>query len=461
VAIQQTYCNYGAGNDYKGATFVNGTWVNATLTLTAAAAPFAACKVGHWLYITDNGSGQVTPGYYCITGIAGIPNSVVLHADIRSGVPDPVDVVCTQASGAIALPWRTIQGALDLIVSDEVDGDQVNVKNSSAQVLVASLTLATLGVPIAAAPLIIRGYTAAANDRGVAEIDCNGVTMWTVTTYDYIVLADLEIHSPGDTDCIRMDTNCILYHCEVHKGASAPVNRALIYVNTGSIVADCYLHDPGSGTSGGITLAGSGSIGVGNYINLGAVTTGPGIYNSVTNAILVNNIIVCGVTSQRGIQGTGYSVVIGNTIYNSTAGTNQGILLPSSISSICLNNIIEGWSGVGGEGISGTNAGVLGYNAFYNNTTQYTLSDQVFVDLRAATDIALAVSPFVDKANGNFSLTAAAQVALRGLGFPAAFYGAHANTDGHVTIGAIQYGESERLVGMLHVGSAVGRTALR
>ena len=33
--------------------------------------------------------------------------------------------------------------------------------------------------------------------------------------------------------------------------------------------------------------------------------------------------------------------------------------------------------------------------------------------------------------------------ALRGLGFPGAYLGAHANTDGHVTIGPIQYGEAE------------------
>jgi hypothetical protein len=32
---------------------------------------------------------------------------------------------------------------------------------------------------------------------------------------------------------------------------------------------------------------------------------------------------------------------------------------------------------------------------------------------------------------------------LRGVGWPAAYLGAHASTDGHITIGAVQYGEAE------------------
>jgi hypothetical protein len=89
---------------------------------------------------------------------------------------------------------------------------------------------------------------------------------------------------------------------------------------------------------------------------------------------------------------------------------------------------------------------MVGFNAFYNNTNPYTLGDQIYVDLRA-NDVTLLADPFVDAANGDFSLTAAAKTALRGVGWPAAYLGAHANTDGHITIGAVQYGEAEAATG--------------
>jgi hypothetical protein len=54
--------------------------------------------------------------------------------------------------------------------------------------------------------------------------------------------------------------------------------------------------------------------------------------------------------------------------------------------------------------------------------------------------VALAADPFTDAAAGDFSLTEAAQAALRSLGWPATYLGAHANTDPHITIGALQYG---------------------
>src|SRR5574343_1022213 len=107
MAIGHSYVDFAAGNDYAGASFTDGAWDNATLTLTKAGA-FGASKVGHWLYVDDNGSGEVTTGYYRITSIAGAPDDVVLHADIRSGANDPTDVVCTQATGAIGAPFRSI-----------------------------------------------------------------------------------------------------------------------------------------------------------------------------------------------------------------------------------------------------------------------------------------------------------------------------------------------------------------
>lgn len=444
MAITNDYCDYGAGNDYIGASFTDGSFANATLTLTKAGA-FTATKVNHWLYLTDNGSGEVTTGYYRVTSVAGAPDAVVLHADIRSGANDPTDVKCTQHDGTTSKPWRSLQGAFDLLTRNTTDGNKVNLKAGTAQVNAAALDLATLiagGALSDSAPLIIRGYTSSANDGGMAEIDCGGATMFAATTYDYVMLADLDIHNGGNNNLVRLDTYACLFRCKLHKGASSPADKSLFYANASSKVIGCNCYDPGTGGAYGINLAQAG-FAIGNYVNMGTAATGTGITGGTGTFIVAFNLIELGATGQAGISGGSFtSVLLLNAIHNSTAGTGIGITTGSGMSSVILDNILVGFSGAGGDGISGTNLGLVGYNAFYNCTNNNTITDQLFFDLTAG-DVALAADPFTDAANGDFSLTAAGKTALRGLGWPGAYLGAHANTDGHVTIGAIQYGEAE------------------
>lgn len=440
---QQIYVDWSAGNDYTGASFNDGAFANATLTLTKAGA-FANASVDHWLYLTDNGSGEVTAGYYRITSVAGAPNAVVLNADIRSGANDPTDVVCTQASGAIGLPFRSIQGALDLITSDDADGDQINVKSSAAQELANSLNLDELGTPTNVAPLIIRGYDATANDGGVAEIDCKDMTMFAATNYPYVFLVDLEVHSGGDNNLIELSTYCFVFRCEVHKGGSSPNAKSLVKVGNGSQVNGCYVHDIGTGVGYGI-YAGSGAV-VNNLVECGAsLGAGYGIY---TSGIAVQNIVVCENTTQNGIYIANAfgSICQGNSLYNSSAGTGIGIYSNTSRGDSIMNNIIVGWSGVGGSGIQENNMILTGYNAFYNCTNDYSVSDQTWID-ETAKDVALVANPYTNAGALDFSLTAAAKTALRSLGWPEQYLGAHASTDGHITIGAIQYGAAEAAAG--------------
>lgn len=449
MAITQSYVDYAAGNDYIGASFTDGSFANATLTLTKAGA-FAAASVGHWLYLDDNGSGEVTTGYYRITDVTGAPNAVVLHADIRSGANDPTDVKCTQHDGTTTKPYRSIQGACDLLTRNITDGNQINLKAGTAQVNAAAIDLDEViagGAMTRFAPLCIRGYTATADDGGIGEIDCGGATMFAATSYDYVMLADLEIHTFGDTDGVVLDTYDIVYHCEIHKGASTPSTKALLKVSANAVVMGCNIHDPGAS---GYCLYTTGvqALTAGNYIRTGSDAGASGIYNAAVS-VIERNVVLCGATGAYGIRSIGGMGVHikENAVYNTTAGTTNGILLGSGSSDreggVVINNIVVGWSGAGGIGIYGQyNAWIIGYNAFYNNTTNLTISDQKWIDL-TANDITLAADPFVDAANGDFSLTVAAKTALRGLGWPAAFLGAHANTDGHITIGAIQYGEAE------------------
>lgn len=441
MAISQTYCDWATGNDYSGASFVNGAFVSGTLTLTKAGA-FAASKLNHWLYLSDNGSGEVTPGYYRVTNIAGVPNSVVLNADIRSGVNDPTDVVCVQATGAIGVPWRSAQGAFDLIVRNAVDGDQVNVKSGSAQVNAAALTLATYGAPGVTAPLILRGYTAAANDGGFGEINCNGATMWASTGYDSIVMVDLEMHSFGNNPGISLDDNIHLIHCEIHQSGTNAGTQVMVSIDYG-VVANCYFHDGGGWNNNVAASLTSGAF-LNNYVGMGTQIR-EGSRLGIGYISVIGNVFTAASTTAAPIiqYGTGYHTVLGNVLYNSTAGTSAGILFGDAVNEygvLAMNNIIAGWSGVGGRGIaSSDNVYITGYNAFYNCTTNYSIADQTFVNL-SASDVALLADPFTNAAGGDFSLTAAVQALLRSEGWPESYLGA--STDPHLTIGVVQYGDA-------------------
>lgn len=344
----------------------------------------------------------------------------------------------TTGDGSIGTPWKTIQKALDTITRNATDGDQINVKAGTAQVLAASLTLATYGTPDDASVLTLRGYTSAANDGGIGEIDCGGFKMWTVNTYNYITMIDLEMHSFGDNHGVSLNVYITLFNCEVHRGASSPVNKFLVRMEgAANRILNCHIHSPGSGILGCVGLY-SPSAAIGNYINVGANSV-YGIYASDSH--ISDNAILCNNTGAIGIEAGGYNVVRNNSVRNLAAGTASGIYVNSAYAThISANNIVVGWSGTGGEGIliSG-NPGLIGYNAFYNNTANYTVGDQIRIDERA-NDVALAADPFTDAANGDFSLTTAAQAALRSAGWPASYLGAHANTDPHITIGALQYG---------------------
>ena len=147
---------------------------------------------------------------------------------------------------------------------------------------------------------------------------------------------------------------------------------------------------------------------------------------------------------------------MGNIVYNSAAGTNSGIKFDNMSNSTAFNNLVVGFSGTGGEGITVGNNVLVGHNAFYNCTANYTVADVTDIDL-TANDVSLGADPFNDAANGDFSLTAAAKAALRSAGWPAAYLGAHANTDPHVTIGALQYGPAAPGGGGPVVGSRIIR----
>ena len=347
---------------------------------------------------------------------------------------DPA-IAADSGAGTIGDPFGDSQYALNNITRDATNGDQINIKAGTSEVLSGSLSLATYGTPTEGAPLVLRGYTSTANDGGYGVIDCGGNSMWASTSYAHVSLIDLEMHTFGNNNGINISGSLTwtVARCKIHKGASSPSSKILCYVIGGTVIG-CHVHD--AGTNGtGIQAA----VVLDNFVKDCPV----GITNNTVSGVVAGNVVVDATTI--GIAAAADNITItNNAVCSQSVATGYGIGSGSSSHSrhIVTNNIIIGYSGAGGAGINFPgDVAVSGFNAFYGNTTDESYGDAVYLDL--GNDVSLGADPFTSAATSDFSLTTAGKAALRGVGYPAAYLGAHANTDGHVTIGPVQYGEAE------------------
>lgn len=415
-----------AGNDHGGNAFVDGSFANATLTLTKIGAFTAAtCQAGDKIYLDDNGSGQVAAGLYTIS-VRTDNDNVVLTADIRSGAPDPVDVRCDQHTGVVGLPWATVQHANDFTTQDAVNGDQMNVKTGTDDVLAAPLDFSTYGVPTAAAPWILRGYTNAANDGGIGGVSGGGaVGIVGGDALDYIYVIDMHCHNTGANDIFSIDNYNVFINCELDNTSLLALD-----LDNGCIVVDCYIHN-----CDGIVVSIGSIVQYNTFEYLTnqftrAIQTG-------ANATVQYNVIDMG--NGDGIYIGDYCTIQGNSLY-SVNGTGSGIALPAtSQGSIVLNNICEGFKGIGGIGIeivAGAKVAMYGFNAFYNNTANLTNGGDIFIDL-SANDQVLIASPFTNAAADDFTVN----TSVKALAYPTANYPSLA-VRSYLDIGALQREEA-------------------
>ena len=467
MAISQTYCDFATGNDYKGASFVDGAFTVADMTLTKAGA-FAASKVNHWLYLADNGSGNVTAGYYRIASVTS-NDAVVLAASPKSGATDPTDVVCTQHDGTTTLPWRSVQGALDLITRDATNGDQVNVKAGSTNIASAAIVLTTYGNASEVAPLVIRGYTATANDGGQGYIATNNGAFATIgTTTGNLFFIDLRIGSSAGQVAYSSGTPCTFINC-LFDGAGYG-----IHLGQGGFVYRCtFTHAQSRPNEASVAFQNGCVIGC-LFVepSLNAWNTQKAavrsIYGITNGAIIDGNIIILNDTSDIhgiAVEGGSHGLVRNNLVYNRAAGIGAGIYADENnglVVTNVYNNIVSGFSGVGGCGVKTGDAnfmlGLLGSNAFYNNTTQESLVEGEIY--RVSGDQTLLADPLTDAAGGDYTLTAAAQAALRAAGWPATYL--DSTLDPLLSVGALQYGPTPAASGggFPKIASLLGRTRM-
>lgn len=112
--------------------------------------------------------------------------------------------------------------------------------------------------------------------------------------------------------------------------------------------------------------------------------------------------------------------VIGNTIYCTQANTDQGINV-AGYGCVVINNIIEGWSGTGGDGIETAAYSFVGANAVYNCTNAYTLT-AAKLNYAITPNDTLGASPFTNAGSDDFSIKDA-QTGVTEDAYPSSFRG--------------------------------------
>jgi hypothetical protein len=296
---------------------------------------------------------------------------------------DPGATVDT-GSGTLGSPWAprssgkaAVQHALDTITRDTTNGDRINIKSGTNDVLNASLDFTNYGTPTSVAPIILQGYTSSQADRGVGVIDGNATySVYDSTTFDFLHLIDLEITNSGSNVLFRTDD----YNYWENVKFSSCTNAIGAYFGNLNAAINCFFEDltgdfgfnigaqnfAGWCYSDNIGLTDLGSLwgyGLFNILYLGSDTTFGQIY------LGSDDQVAC----------------IHNTVYNS-ASVAAGISASRDAwMHLFHGNVVEGFSGAGGEGIDvssmTTNDGShLEYNVVNNCTTAYVDADHWVVE---------------------------------------------------------------------------------
>lgn len=286
---------------------------------------------------------------------------------------DPA-IAGNSGTGTALDPYGDLQYAINTISAvttpaiDNTNGVRFNVKAGTAEVLAATLSLASYdGTPSESAPLIIQGYTTSVGDGGIGAID-GDETYGCFTGEHYVHLRDLNIYDGGAAKLVDLGNGCSVVECEVHN-----TTGNCIEVESAGNVTGCNVYE---GDAVGINLGNSNSEATNNYLKNGtnqftqAISCGSAskVERNIISVDGGTNGIVLSIDSARAVH---------NTIF-SAGGAGAGIAFSSAVkfNRVVENNYIEGFSGAGGDGIDfasiSENGTIYRNNAFYGNTADET-----------------------------------------------------------------------------------------
>jgi hypothetical protein len=269
---------------------------------------------------------------------------------------------------------------------DATNGDRINIKSGTAEVLTTTLDFTSYGTPTNASYVMLEGYDSTAGDGGIGAIDGNAGN-FTIYTKRYVNVKNLKLFNTGTSAVINPDAYSTIDSCEITESSTGGVLGSSGHT---TIVQKCFIHN----------IAGYGVKDCRDVVNCYFANGGTDkfteavIYTLTTvgTAILQNLFNLDG-TSQAISGGSTTNVVCGNSVLSS-AGTVVGVDAMSR-TAIVNNNLIEGFSGTGGIGLgridgSAFNQYSVNQNAFYDCETDIEAGTDVFGDDNES----LVASPF-------------------------------------------------------------------
>lgn len=321
---------------------------------------------------------------------------------------DPAAGNDTTGDGSIGTPWATVQKALNTITRDTTNGDRINLKAGTSNVLSSALSGSTYGNGAALAPLIIQGYTSAAGDGGIGVIDGDGsVACFNDSARQFWILRDLRLTNTGAAQNTFLGNNNTFYHVQFDTGTNGGLR-----IGSSGRIAWCRFEN-----LGGIACRSANASVTGCYFKNGANSASAFLQIETAGGVAHSNIFNCSGATDA-VQVSSIADVLSNRFY-SNGGTGQGVSAGASgfLIGRIEYNYFEGFSGTGGIAIQTTNAGTppdiasLVQNYYFNNATNKSIAD-AFIDDDGTT---LSGSAYVDPGNEDFSIndTAGAGAVLR------------------------------------------------
>lgn len=338
---------------------------------------------------------------------------------------DPVSGSNGNAGTSDGAAWSTLEFAIANITRDATNGDQINCKSNGTHSLAATLNLQSYATDATeSAPLVIAGYTATADDGGVADIDCTGFPFIDDSVFDYLQLRNLDVVGGDASKIFESDRNTVLLNCYFEQTGGG--NNAK-FDGVGSEAWGC--HFKGAGASTKYLFEGIGTNGSVYHClfeELAVESRGIlGIRRMIGCVVLLNST-----ATSAGVVSPGSVLAMNNIIFNAAASTQSG-LNPASGSTL-VDNYIEGYSGTGGKAISCGAVTVLAGNRWFDCETGINVTNDYgqHIDNQA-----VAGSGLTDAANGDISLT---QYLRDGKGFPQTWRNFDGGFARNVNVGAVQ-----------------------
>ena len=305
---------------------------------------------------------------------------------------DPA-INANSGTGTLGDPYGDLQYALNTTTRDAANGDQFNIKAGAYEVLSASLTYTgTYGNPGSTSPLIFRGYTSAANDGGKGQFDFGGGAYLFSAVDAYVRWVDCEFKNATGYFIDVSNTGSFASSCIFHDTTGTAVNNS---ESQGSGVYGCTFYDCSYGSDYGNVYASrfyNGSIR--DFIT--AIN-----FNVHGSAVVDCNTFQLDGASNA-IFAKNYAMLKNNSIYGG-GSTGYGIKHDYTIGLHITNNLITGFSGSGGKGISVTGGtterGMFANNSFYDNESDYDSFDAALTDSNES----LGSDPFADASTGDFT----------------------------------------------------------